>query len=77
MIENIKTLWSLMLKETKRKVVKAIVDSNEFKATDEIYVKQHWIYKGLIPEEHHQSILELFQNALKAQNELVNTSLEN
>lgn len=76
MIENIKTLWGLMLKETKKSVIKAMIEHGELNVTDEIYIKQTWIWSGRIPEECQSIVLGIFQNALRAQNEKINSSIE-
>lgn len=71
MIENIKTLWALMLKETKNEAVKALSKEESFKVSDEIYIRQTWISKGNIPETCQERVVEIFQNCLKAQNEKI------
>ncbi|MDB0602128.1 hypothetical protein PL373_13415 [Tenacibaculum maritimum] len=69
MTESIKNLWKRMLPETKKEAVQCILTESEFDVSDEIYVKQTWIWGARIPEKHQEKVVEIFQKALKSQSD--------
>lgn len=74
MIENIKNLYDVMLDETKRDAIDALV--NEFNYS-KIAIKQNWIYGKSIPDEHQKKVVEIFQKLLKKQHDMTAKILMN
>lgn len=64
---RIRELWDMMLRETRKDVIKAIINEPTFNTKDEVYIKQFWIYKGAIPEDCQERAVEIFQEALRNQ----------
>lgn len=64
---KIRQLWDMMLRNTRKEAIKAIIDEPTFSVSDEGYIKQWWIYKGAIPEDCQERTLEIFQESLKNQ----------
>jgi len=67
MIENIRNMWYAMLPDTQLQAVAAIMV--EFRLSSSTFIKQTWMQKGAIPEEHQSKLVTMFQALLKAQND--------
>lgn len=64
-IDNIKTLWGMMLTDTKQEAVRALMEN--YGLTSETALKQNWIYRGMIPEDYQDGVIEIFQKLLRKQ----------
>ena len=64
MVENIKRMWSKMMDETQRDVLKAI--SDEFGIVEH-YARNQWIYKGIIPKNKQEKVVDICHRALRKQ----------
>lgn len=64
LIDNIREMWGLMLKDTRIQAIEALED--EFKLK-KIYIKQAWIWGMSIPEDYQPKVVEIFQKLLALQ----------
>lgn len=63
--ENIRTLWYRMLKETQAQCLALAMV--EFKLTSSTFIKQTWMQKGEVPDEHEGRLVGIMQNLLVQQ----------
>ena len=63
--ENIRTLWYRMLKETQATLLS--IAMVEFKLTSSTFIKQTWMQKGEVPEEHEGRLVDIMQKLLVQQ----------
>ncbi len=60
--ENIRTLWYRMLKETQAQCLSIVMV--EFNLTSSTFIKQTWMQKGEVPDEHEGRLVGIMQNLL-------------
>lgn len=65
--ENIRRLWYRMLKETQAECLSILMV--EFGLTSSTFIKQTWMQKGEVPDEHLDRLVRLMQNLLIQQEE--------
>jgi len=64
---NIRSLYEKCSKETKAKVLMAIIEHPKIEASDPVYIKQSWIWKKKVPEYCQPFVVEILQKALMYQ----------
>lgn len=73
--KNIKELWYRMLKENQAKILALAMV--EFGLTSSTYIKQEWMRKGEVPEEHCERLTSMMQNILIQQEQKTKSLFNN